>query len=59
MNDQFVIASASGSDSDELVAMLFAETKRVQHSANLGFLYVTDALAVNLEEILRKIRQPI
>ena len=57
MNEQFVVASASGNDSDELVANLFAKTKQAAYSANFGFLYVTETLATNLDEILQKIRQ--
>ena len=57
MSEQFIIASARGIDIDVLVESLFTAIAPHPAQATLGFLYVTDALAASLEEILRKLRQ--
>jgi small ligand-binding sensory domain FIST len=56
MSEKFVVASARGSDPDALVASLLAEINTPSRKANLGFLYVTDALANNVGEIVQRLR---
>ena len=55
MTSQFVVASARGRDIDGLVSDLFMTTK--VEGANLGFVYITDSLADQLNELVEKIRQ--
>ena len=57
MKEQYVIASARGSDIDALTANLFAAIDPHSLKASLGFLYVTDALATSLDMLLQKLRQ--
>jgi len=57
MSEQFVIASARGADIDALAADLIAAIDPHSIKASLGFLYVTDALAESLDQILQKLRQ--
>jgi small ligand-binding sensory domain FIST len=56
MSEKFVVASARGSDPDAIVESLFAEIDTPSLQANLGFLYVTDALANRVGEIFQRIR---
>ena len=57
MSEQFVIASARGGDIDALAANLFATIDPHSIKASLGFLYVTDALATSLDQLLQKLCQ--
>ena len=55
MSEQFVVASARGSDIDALAASLVAVIDP-STKASLGFLYVTEALAPSLDPILLRLR---
>jgi len=57
MNEQFVISSARGGDIDALVAELVLTIDPRSVKASLGFLYVTEALAMSLDQILDKLSQ--
>ena len=57
MNDQFIIASATGNDVETLVEALIAEIAPFSKQATLGFLYVTDMLATSLDKILQHLQQ--
>lgn len=54
MNNQFLVTSACGSDIDGLVTNLFKTAQGI--NANLGFVYVTDLLTSQLNELVEKIR---
>lgn len=57
MNEQFAVASARGDNSEMLAENLFAAIAPHSTHGTLGFLYVTDALATKLEEIVQNLRQ--
>ena len=59
MQDQFIIASATGNNIDELAKDLIAAVTPDKAQATLGFLYVTDTLASSLEKILQHLRQSL
>ena len=56
MSEKFVSASARGSDIDALADSLAAAIGP-DSKASLGFLYVTEALAVDLDPLLLRLRQ--
>ncbi|MFA9418773.1 MAG: FIST C-terminal domain-containing protein [Gammaproteobacteria bacterium] len=57
MSEQFVISSARRGDIDALVAELVLSIDPQSVKASLGFLYVTEALATSLDQILQKLGQ--
>jgi small ligand-binding sensory domain FIST len=54
--ETFLFASAHGDSAGKLLESCLSELGEIPESANLGFLYATDALAGNLQQLLVRLK---